>query len=291
MGCRACQGSTWPGWQAAILKAGGWPDTPQNEGFFTTWQGQETGGSPAPDWNPFAVTNSGGGTPDFNSVGVMNFSSPREGAVQTAQRIAGYAAISAALSSGDPAAWSSSNPGRLQSDFQVWVTGHTGTVVYGGWDGGGNRSSGAGGGKTPRPRPGSAPPPGYENVLFGIPGTPSLPWLDIPSGVSSFFSGLFGDASSLTDIPGAIVSMAKTIALGIKFFLWFMDPKNWLRVIEVLFGAVLMLHGLYQFGKLFSKPGDTVPKTIFRGASAAATRRKPSKLKRAASFVEKEPIK
>ena len=168
---------------------------------------------------------------------------------------------------------------------QVIEAPHTGDVVktvsldtisaYDSYMGSGNflgdvagSSTGAGGG-APRSRPGqAAPPPGYQDVLFGIPGTPSLPWLDIPGGVSSFFSGLWSD---VTDIPSALVSLAKTLALGVKFFIWFMDPKNWLRVIEVLFGTALIVHALFLFGKLFSKPGDTVPRTVFRGARAAAT--------------------
>lgn len=92
-----------PRWDTALLKAGGFPVTPQNLRFVDAWQ-QAEGGSAAN--NPFNTTEPGfGATGDYNQVGVKNYPTPRQGLAATVATLENgrYGSIVDALRQGSSA--------------------------------------------------------------------------------------------------------------------------------------------------------------------------------------------
>lgn len=69
-------GSGGSGWSAAMLGAGGWPQTQANINSVNSWQAREGGGGQN---NPLNTTQAMPGATDFNSVGVKNYPSVAEG--------------------------------------------------------------------------------------------------------------------------------------------------------------------------------------------------------------------
>lgn len=78
--------STWPGWQAALLKRLGAPATPNNLRFLNAWQAAEGGTA---RFNPFNTTLPMQGASAYNSVGVRNYASPEAGIDATLRTLQG----------------------------------------------------------------------------------------------------------------------------------------------------------------------------------------------------------
>lgn len=205
MGCRLCQGSTWPGWQQDLYHALGGPTQLPAVGvqFLSDWQQSETGGSPAPDFNPLAVANSGGGTNDFNSSGVMNYPSPATGAKQTAGRIrSGYPAIFRAIHDGD---FNAANVKAMVPELRRW-----GSVNFA------NKIAG-----------------GKQGTVAPTEGAGAADWTSFD--LQSLWSGI-------TDWLSAVIAVA-------KFFLWLLQPKHFVQLLEVVVGVTLTAIGLWLLAK------------------------------------------
>lgn len=282
--------SAWSGYQSDILAAGGWPNTSANRQFLTDWHGAE--GSPCTN-NPLnnsqdvAAESGIQTTPCMGSGGVCinapyciaNYASPADGARGTANAIKrhapdvaamlatgkGYEALSQAAIN-EIYSWGSHFFANSLSPGKSPATGGGGQTSGGGSGGG----SGSTGGQR-RNRGGTV----NDQIVFGIPGTPDLPWqtifnpLDLPG---TLFGWLKGTASGIADLPSALVGLAKTALAAFKFFVWLLDPKHWVMILEVLFGAVLILKALHDFGQLFSAPDSGGTTKVLRGGLAVGRR-------------------
>jgi len=99
--------AAWAGWEAAVLAAGGWPDTAQNVLFLQTWNTYEQSACAN---NPLNTTLAQAGSTDCNSAGVQSYPSEAAGAKATVATwdLGAYGAIVDALASGNPFAVPSS---------------------------------------------------------------------------------------------------------------------------------------------------------------------------------------
>lgn len=115
---------TWSGWEAAVLKAGGWPDTPQNVRFLQEWNTYEQSKC---NNNPLNTTLHWKGSSNCVETGtagvwVQAYSSHASGAAATAATLKGafYFAIVGALKSGDPYTYPDS--ATVAQQIETWGT-------------------------------------------------------------------------------------------------------------------------------------------------------------------------
>jgi hypothetical protein len=225
-------------WIAALLKAGNWPDTPQNRSFLSTWQGKEGGSlGGAHGWNPFNVTGVPGYPtfPETKGPPVCIFPDIPTMARETVRRIfSGYSGINEALWSGNPATYqknaSTGQPCILQMNFRAWVNGPNDlkTAVYGGWNGGNDYSC-----------KGGAPPPASTIV------PPAPP----PDGAYLPGDAFFGPLNTVESWWDSLTDWLSVLKYFISFIVWLLSPKHWVQMLEVLVGSVLVGIGLYQLAK------------------------------------------
>lgn len=236
-----------PGWESAVLQAGGWPDTPQNRQFLATW-GQYEGQYYATN-NPLGVTIAEGQPTTGQTVpgtpGVLFFPSMQAGAAATAAFIKreGYSSIDALLSTGNAGSILTAGGAavaNVASEIARWGTTTFANILRGG---GGTVASdpGAGAASATKGKPCNPWCLGSSHV-FGIP----LPGCEgcQESAVSSAIGGTVGAVKSVGDLIG-------------KLF----DPAFWLQVGEVVAGGILVLVGLFMVAKHLgiSFPAPPVP--------------------------------
>lgn len=92
-------------WISAYLRAAGYPDTPKNRQFLTSWQRWEGGHTNnSATWNYLNTTQDMSGNPTINSVGVRAYRSLGEGAQAFAKTLKNgkYIGLDQALAQGDP---------------------------------------------------------------------------------------------------------------------------------------------------------------------------------------------
>lgn len=116
---------TWSGWQQAVLKAGGWPVTPQNVRFLTTWNDPYE--KSACNNNPLDTTlrtnrSTNCVQTSTRGVWVQSYPSHAAGATATASTLKEgfFFAIAAALKSGNPFTYPDSATVALQ--IATWGT-------------------------------------------------------------------------------------------------------------------------------------------------------------------------
>ena len=93
-------------WMASYLKAGGYPDTPQNRAFLSSWQRWEGGATNNnARFNYLNTTWNAPGATSINSVGVKAYNSLAQGAsawAATLRHNSNYAGLDAGLRAGNP---------------------------------------------------------------------------------------------------------------------------------------------------------------------------------------------
>lgn len=113
----------WPGWEQDVLKAGGWPVTPENVRFLEEWHPYEESKCNA---NPLNTTLPLKGSTDCvhvsGSTWVQAYVSDAQGATATARTIKGpfYPNLGPALATGDPYSYPSTQ--GVAQDIRTWGT-------------------------------------------------------------------------------------------------------------------------------------------------------------------------
>jgi len=231
-------------WRADVLRGLGAPTTPANLIFLTVWQRFEGGHTNnSARWN-WLNTTQGTGYPAINAVGVRAFPDYATGIRYTVSTLLNgrYDNIVAGLRSGRP--FAGPLVAAIAGDLQVWVSGsRTGNPTYA------SRIIGAAGGTA------VLPPKGVPGVTR-------------PGGVADLAGGALGTLESaggwLWGKVGGVWGWARAIAELVAFIV---NPLNWLRAVEVLFGFTLMLAGLGILVLEFSKRDTAVGKAAGTAAS------------------------
>lgn len=103
-------------------------------------------------------------------------------------------------------------------------------------------------------RPGGSPSDSVQgsDVLFGIPGTPDIPnpWGAMRDVLGKVWGGVKAPVNSLGGIARGIWGIGKSFVALVTFII---DPTNWLRLVELIFGIAFLVGGLYYFSQTFRR--------------------------------------
>lgn len=168
-------------------------------------------------FNPLNTTQ-GSGT-NYNSVGVKNFPTAQAGAAATVATLRNgrYPHVVAALASGRP--YDSPDIGAVASEIRVWGTGNFAAQL----------DTGA---------PGH---PGGQHA-FGS---------SIPQGGTDTSVWAWGG-----NLGSKVADAIKGPLDVLKAALWLLDPKNWLRAVEMIVGMVLIILGLVFMARTLMESGS-----------------------------------
>lgn len=231
----------WSGWENDILRALGSkftipPDAEPDAAYdFLVWWGEREGG--AADWNPLNTNRPmPGSTPlSGNPDGVQNYPDKATGIAATVAAIRLYPTITAYLL----APWNltiATDPrnGQIDAELRRWSGGGYGNP-------GGSGSSGA---------PGATP--GHAT----------------DSSASDWTSFDLGAAWNALTAP---LDVLKEV---FRWFLWLLQPKHWVQMLEVVFGAILLGLGAWQLVKATQGGGAKSPSGVVKQATGSTVARK-----------------
>jgi hypothetical protein len=243
---------TWTGWECDVLKALGAPCSSQNVKFLDSWQNQESSGSQHGGFNPLNV----GYLPGYsywtssNGTPIAEFPNAQVGAAQTAARLRSISpSIVAALQGGNILDKIKTAGSMIVSDLTYWLTGkRSGDTTYAQRVISGTGTATSQGG----PSGGSG---GTGSAVAGAICKVECCWLPIVGEVCGFSPLCISckAAAGAAGVPGqgtaGSVGSGIAGALGsagsiLDFLKALTDPAFWLRIGEVIAGALVTLAGL-----------------------------------------------
>jgi hypothetical protein len=255
----ALSGSNATQWADSILGAIGAPASGDNVSTLTDWFAQEGGGGSNNPLNTTLDTSGSSGT--INSSGVQDYSSPAAGIAATAQTLAGYPAIVAALKTGSGLVGIDSS--AVASELSTWSGGGYTTI---GGTAGAAPAAGAGAAATTPAGTGGSAEAGYTvPPLSGATGTTLTAYnpLNPFETIDGIWKDLTGVAGAVTDVPtalGMLVQVVRDIGAALTWMEtaveWFFVPSHWVRIACGAGGTITAVPGGYALLKAGQGSGD-----------------------------------